>query len=879
MKTFVLPLSDSQADLATVGGKGMSLAKLARAGFPVPDGFHVTTEAYRTFVAANNLQTKILAALADVDASLPATLETASASIGSFFAESKIPNDLASAITNAYTDLNRKSSIENCKSVAVRSSATAEDLPGASFAGQQETYLNVQGTEAVLEAVHKCWASLWTGRAIAYRIRQNIPPDSVALAVVVQLLIPAEAAGILFTADPVTGKRDEIVINAAWGLGEAIVGGLVTPDSITVDRSTGRVIHRETAQKQVMTIRTDSGTREQPVPTDLQNKAVLDDAQAAALARFGAQIEEHYGVPMDIEWAWFSPPTRRGGGGEGKFAILQARPITTLGETPLEWNPPLPDGVYMRTSVVDLMPDPLSPLYATLGIPAMVEQMYPLGRRLIGGDPVFPDGYFTNINTYAYMNAHFKGSAWGWILFRMLPAYPRLLRMLVKFWREEAHPGYRNAVAEWDGKDIERMTAAELWQAAQAVVNAAGYYTGALMFATMGASAGSEGLLTKVYEKMARRADDPPAAALLMGWDNLPARAEKSLYALAMFCREHERFGAYVLKADSGQLAGELAGEIVPAGQAAGEWFEFRGRFERHLDSFGHMIFELDFAKPLPRDHPEPMLENVKMYLRGEGTDPHERQKASEQRRIQTGENAKTRLKGFRRWAFTKALNWAQSLSEVREDALAEIGLGYPLIRRVLHELGGRFTRAGVVGKAQDIFWLEKDEVARMVAALEKGSTPQDLRERVVQRQAFWKKVKAVTPPPMIPFKKKYLGFNTSIWLAETEANRTGESLKGVAASPGRVTAPARILHGPDDFSLMRPGEVLVAGTTTPAWTPLFAMASAVVTDVGGPLSHGSIVAREYGIPAVMGTGVATKRIQSGQVITVDGGAGMVELK
>jgi pyruvate,water dikinase len=290
------------------------------------------------------------------------------------------------------------------------------------------------------------------------------------------------------------------------------------------------------------------------------------------------------------------------------------------------------------------------------------------------------------------------------------------------------------------------------------------------------------------------------------------------------------------------------------------------------------MVFELDFAKPLPSDCPAPMLEVVKMYLRGEGTNPHERQKSSEQRRIQTAEVARARLKGLRRWAFTKALNWAQSLSEVREDALAEIGLGYPLIRGFLHELGGRFARAGAIKTAEDIFWLEKDEVAGTVTALEMGSTPDDLRERIVQRQTFWEKVKAITPPPMIPFKKKYLGFDTSVWLAETEANRSGDSLKGVPASPGRVTALARILHGPEDFSRMRPGEVLVAGTTTPAWTPLFAMASAIVTDIGGPLSHGSIVAREYGIPAVMGTGVATKRIQDGQTITVDGSAGFVKL-
>ena len=290
------------------------------------------------------------------------------------------------------------------------------------------------------------------------------------------------------------------------------------------------------------------------------------------------------------------------------------------------------------------------------------------------------------------------------------------------------------------------------------------------------------------------------------------------------------------------------------------------------------MIFELDFAKVLPRDHFESMLEVIKMYLRGEGNNPYERQKASQELRIRTREQVLGRLMGIRRWVFSKALNWAQSLSEVREDALAEIGLGYPVLRQMLLILGKRFGKAGVILEDDDVFWLEKDEVEHCVVALEGIMVPTSLVERVIQRKAFWQKAKQSVPPPMLPPRKKVMGFNTAIWLPETEGNQIGVSLKGVPTSPGRVTAPACILNSPEDFDRMRPGDVLVAGTTTPAWTPLFAMASAVVTDIGGPLSHGSIVAREYGIPAVMGTGVATRRIKDGQITTVDGGAGTVTL-
>ena len=306
----------------------------------------------------------------------------------------------------------------------------------------------------------------------------------------------------------------------------------------------------------------------------------------------------------------------------------------------------------------------------------------------------------------------------------------------------------------------------------------------------------------------------------------------------------------------------------------AQDWSKLQGRFTSHLEQFGHIIFQMDFTENLPLDHPEPMLENIKMYLRGEGVNPHERQQASETRRIQTAQAALSRLKGLRRWAFTKALNWAQSLSEVREDALADIGLGYPILRVLLRQLGSRFVAAGVIQQPEDIFWLEKDEINALVLS-GNGS----LAERVTERKASWRRFKAATPPPMLPLKERYMGMKVDTFLAQATDENAGGVLKGVATSPGVVTAPARVLHGPEDFDQMRPGEVLVAGATTPAWTPLFAMASAVVTDIGGPLSHGSIVAREYGIPAVMGTGLATRRIQSGQTVTVDGSAGTVTLQ
>ena len=292
MNPYILPLSDPDASLEKVGGKGMSLARLINAGLPVPDGFHVTTAAYRQFVLANGLQEKILAALLPVDLARPETADHASVLICGFFEQAQTPMEIADAIRDAYIRLGAQASSPlqaGLLPVAVRSSATAEDLPEASFAGQLETYLNICGAESVLKAVRDCWASLWTGRAILYRMKKNLDQGSVALAVVVQALVTAEAAGILFTTDPSSGERDEMVINAAWGLGEAVVGGLVTPDTYTLLRQTGKVVRCQIAQKTSMTVRGETGTHEQPVPRRLRKRRVLEDAQAARLAQMGCR--------------------------------------------------------------------------------------------------------------------------------------------------------------------------------------------------------------------------------------------------------------------------------------------------------------------------------------------------------------------------------------------------------------------------------------------------------------------------------------------------------------------------------------------------------------------------------------------------------------
>ncbi len=367
-------------DVAVAGGKGVGLGGLVQAGLPVPPGFVLNTAAYADFVAANHLGAGIqeLAALPPLAA--PQDYEDASKRIRALFTGGTLPAVIAAELDGAYRLLGNGDA-----AVAVRSSATAEDLASASFAGQQDTYLNVRGPEALAAAVIDCWASLWTARAMAYRAREGIGPDAVRLAVVVQQMVEADAAGVMFTANPANGRRDQTVISAAWGLGESVVSGTVTTDDVVVEADTGRVLSRRTADKEVMTVYADRGTREQPVPAARRRQPVLDDKAAAELAGHGTRIADHFGAPQDIEWA-------RAG---DQFFILQSRPITALPEpsadTPDTWPVPYPNGLYFRASIVEQLPDPLSPLFADLIDGSVSRSLRALMAEAVGKNVVRED--------------------------------------------------------------------------------------------------------------------------------------------------------------------------------------------------------------------------------------------------------------------------------------------------------------------------------------------------------------------------------------------------------------------------------------------------------------------------------------------------------
>jgi pyruvate,water dikinase len=361
-----------------------------------------------------------------------------------------------------------------------------------------------------------------------------------------------------------------------------------------------------------------------------------------------------------------------------------------------------------------------------------------------------------------------------------------------------------------------------------------------------------------------------------MGFDSAPIRSEKALFDLSEWCKDQPGLAEHILQTPSENL--HNGKNTKPSTLTDSIWQEWLEHLDNYLDHHGYAIYDMDFAKPLPMDHPEPILEILKGYLSEQVRNPYDRQHEYEERRLEAEKRVRPRLRGLKKWAFEKSLNWAQNLAPLREEGLAEIGLGYPVIRSMLEELGERLAKAEVIRNPEDVYWIKDKELQALAKKIDINHTMVDVYHGVVaRRKATWRSQKRATPPAKINMGDKYMGFDTAIFLP-SEGSDEENVIKGVPTSPGKVTGKARVLHGPEDFDQMEYGEILIAGITTPAWTPLFAMAAAVVTDIGGPLSHGSIVAREYGIPAVLGTGLATRKIRSGQLITVDGNSGTVTM-
>lgn len=829
MNTLIVSFDDLSGEKSVLaGGKGGSLAKLYQAGFPVPPGFVILPAAFD----GEGMKPE---AWAEVDQQLTAL---------------------------------RLLDPDMC--FAVRSSALSEDSASASFAGEFESVLNMKTNDQIQRAVHQVYHSRNNERVKAYSLAKGMDTAH-QIAVVVQQLVKAEVSGVLFTANPVTGQRNQAMITATWGLGEALVSGVVTPDTLEVEKSTCRVIRRRIADKRTMTVLRENDTEEQPVPDQARQLAVLNDAQVSQLVPLGNEVEALYGMPMDIEWVLAG----------NKIWLVQARPITSLPVVeelpPTNWK--LPKGQYaaMRNNIVELMPNPLTPLFDTLGRKAINTSLRRLIAQFLNNPDVLPGEFILTVNGYAYNNGSVNpAKAMGMVL-DIGGILKRMFTGAVERWTEVGRPHYISTIEQLQANLWRELSSSQLIRESGKLFETIIDAYGALISGVIPAAWISEALFTKFYNALIKRKGDPAAQIFLLGFDSAPIRAEKDLFNLACWASARPTLAAHLGHTPTAQLVTQIKnGGSSDVDHL--DWVEWQRLFRIHLQHFGHMIYDLDFANPLPLDDPAQLLAVCQMFINNQGDDPCARQMAAIEKRNKAEQAILAREKGWRLKQFSKYLRMAQRYAPLREDGLADVGLGYPLLREILLELGKRLCGVGVIETANDIFWLTQEEVERSAARMDEMEAPESLAKLVPQRKVAWRAAKQVTPPMMLP-QMKVLGVDLAGLKSRRARKQKGTTIKGVATSPGSVTGPACVLNGPEDFPKMKTGDVLVAAITTPAWTPLFARAAAVVTDVGGPLSHGSIVAREYGIPAVLGTGVATQRIRDGQTITVDGSRGLVLLE
>ncbi len=784
-------------DIPLVGGKGANLGELIAAGLPVPGGFCVTAEAYRTAMAPLREEIAGLLRSGHHDR------------LRELVAAAPLPDGLAERIRDAVGDLDGP--------VAVRSSATAEDLPDASFAGQQETYLGVVGGDAVVEAVRRCWASLWGERAIAYRDEQGFAHDDVALAVVVQRMIPADAAGVAFTVDPVTGRR-RVVIESAWGLGEIVVSGAVIPDSFAVER--GRIAERNTGDKR---IRIDMTTTGATTTTDLSDeqrgRASLTDHDALAVARLAERVEHHYGRPMDVEWALAG----------GKTWLLQARPITTVAPT----RPRRRTGRvsrFIRNDIIEHFPSPcpldmvmidclVRCLDAATGFAGL--RMRPIAG-LVGMDA---DGAVTI--------GHPRLSWWR------LPA--GIVRIARTPWRDprgwDADTGAKIRrftarlrdlpVATLPGTDIADALAEAFVQAEAMVTSRFIDYLGFHVL---------RGVRLRALLRLARVKTRPED--LLGDLD----------YATVVVDRELGR-----LVADTPEPVRRLlAQDPVDVDAVARRDPEWWGRAEDFLAEHGARTTRMyqPFSSRSWRDDVPAFLGTVAMMAHAERREP-----VAARPHADLLAEAVGRLPRFLRRRLRRLVDDYRAGHVTREAGVVDFEELGEQMRRLALEAGRRMVEEGLLAEPGEVVFLGFDELLGWLRG-----EPMDVAGIVGRRRRARPRALAA-------------------WQPEHDPVKPGSGMTGVAASPGVASGPVRIITGPTEFARLRPGDVLVCRATDPAWTPLFASASAVVAETGGLLSHAAIVAREYGIPAVLGVLEATTRLHDGRTVTVDGGAGRVRIE
>ena len=863
-----------------VGGKALNLGIMSSAGLPVPGGFCVTTDAYRS-VVADQLD-DLMGKLGDATDRGEATAAAGKARGRVLSVE--LPPQLRIAIADHYQALGDN------EPVAVRSSATAEDLAYASFAGQQDTYLNVVGSAALLDAVRRCWASLWTDRAVSYRNANAIDHRSVALAVVVQRMIDATTAGVMFTANPITGTRHETVIDASPGLGEAVVSGAVNPDHFVVNAVDRSIVTRRLGDKRIMITSLPGGGTELRELTGGSSEACLNDEQVLQLVDLGQQVQRQYGAPQDTEWALDSA---------GTFWLTQARPITTLYPQARTHGPGL--RVLMCLSLAQGLTRPITPMgiaaVRLIGTSVATEVRIPPDEPLAGpaamhapGQRLYLDltsALRNRLGRRAIIGAFTVMEARAATVLKRLAERPEfsliqtrdhtmlrhiagaLLRNKVPF---RMIAGLINPDLAYRGiATTERRLRRALTLPANATASQRLDFVeqrlGSLFLLMPRTFAYAVGglLMLRVSRQLLGDAAEPgELQEVLRGLPhNVTTEMDLELWGLTEKIRNDQpSHGAFTESSVPDLLQRYRERKLPPVAQ--------RG-LQSFLRRYGHRaVAEIDLGIPRWSDDPSHLLGVISNYLRlnTDDLDPIAQFHAG-QARAESMITILTERMAERSQVRARMVGWAlrrvRQLVGLRESPKFLLIVALATMREHLKVIGRQLAANKLIDQVDDVFFLDLGEVRRGLS----GENVQPLV--VVRREAYEQELKRRHIPRLL------LSDGTEPEAIAGAAAGVDGALVGSPASTGTVTGPARVVLDPVGAHL-EPGEILVAPSTDPGWTPLFLTAGGLVMEMGGSNSHGAVVAREYGIPAVVGVPDATHKIETGQLITVDGAAGLVSL-
>ena len=850
-----------QTQFAVVGGKGAHLGELSRIdGIRVPAGFCVTTDAFRRIMAEAPSIDDRLDRLSRLRPDDREAIRALSAELRRALEGIAIPDDLAAAITRPLARLGEQAAY------AVRSSATAEDSPTASFAGQQDTYLNVVGPAGVLRQVSRCWASLFTERAVTYRLQNGFDHRKVHMAVVVQRMVFPQAAGILFTADPVTFNRKVASVEAGFGLGEALVSGLVNADVYKV--RDGDVVAKAVATKRLAIYASPAGgTQEQAIEPERQGQPALTDAQVVRLAQLGRRIEGHFGRPQDIEWCLV----------DDGFQIVQSRPITTLFPIPAAGDGE--NHVYVSVGHQQMMTDPMKPLGLSLFQLTALRPMYEAGGRLfvdVTGDLASPASRAGLMEVLGKSDP-LIGDALQTILER-----GDFIRSL-----PDEGPGGAPAGGAPDPIETDPAIVAELIGRSQTSIAAL-----KRDIRTKSGSALLDFILADIQE-LKRMLFDPESHQVIMAameatwWLNEQLQAwlgEKNaadtltqsvphnvtsemglaLLDVADVIRPHPNVVAFLEHVEDEGFLDELA--KLAGGREA------RDAIRAYLDEYGmRCVGEIDITKPRWSERPTTLvpviLGNIRNFEPGAGERRFEqgRQEASQKER-EVLERLRALPDGERKAEEAKRMiDRVRTFTGYREYPKYGLVSRYFVYKQALLEEAERLVQAHVLREREDIFSLTLQELVDVVR------TNQVDDELIRRREDAFRSYQALTPPRVLTSEGEVVAG------AYRRDDLPAGALVGLPVSAGTIEGRARVILDMAEADLDA-GDILVTAYTDPSWTPLFVAITGLVTEVGGLMTHGAVIAREYGLPAVVGVEDATRLIRDGQRIRVHGTDGYVEI-